>query len=258
MERFDVLRREATKLERNLEDKIARYHQLAQRLATGTDSYDTPTRNHSSLLSSAEDGTLPSSHQTNVNNNNTPRVTSDEETALASDIQRTLTTLSDLINTQMAPIAESNQKSQHLLLVKRYREILFDSTADFQKVGAGIARRRDAEELFAGRTTNGIGSGGADERDPAMEQLLRERNAIGNSLNSAKSVLGQASEVRSALSNQGNALRGVGGKIKFIASNVPGLNSLIENIRRKRGRDDAIVSSVIAFCILFTLWYIFH
>jgi Golgi SNAP receptor complex protein 1 len=159
----------------------------------------------------------------------------------------------------MAPIAESNQKSQHLLLVKRYREILFDSTADFKKVGAGISRRREAEELFAGRNNNNNVNGhGADERDPAMEQLLRERNAIGNSLNSAKSVLGQASEVRSALSNQGNALRGVGGKIKLIASNVPGLNSLIENIRRKRGRDDAIVSSVIAFCVLFTLWYVFH
>lgn len=28
MESFDVLRREATKLERSLEDKIARYHQV--------------------------------------------------------------------------------------------------------------------------------------------------------------------------------------------------------------------------------------
>ena len=28
MEPFDVLRREATKLERSLEDKIARYHQV--------------------------------------------------------------------------------------------------------------------------------------------------------------------------------------------------------------------------------------
>ena len=154
----------------------------------------------------------------------------------------------------MAPLAESNQKSQQLLLVKRYREILFDSTADFQKVGAGISRRREAEELFAGRDMSDKG----EQRDPAMEQLLRERNAIGNSLNSAKSVLGQASEVRSALASQGSALRGVGGKVKLIASHVPGLNSLIENIRRKRGRDDAIVSGVIAFCILFTLWYVLH
>ena len=221
---------------------------MAQRLATGTDSYDHAARHPSSLLSAAEDGTLPSSQKTH----NTFH--SEEETALAAEIQRTLTTLSDLINTQMAPLAESNQKSQQLLLVKRYREILFDSTADFQKVGAGISRRREAEELFAGRDMSDKG----EQRDPAMEQLLRERNAIGNSLNSAKSVLGQASEVRSALASQGSALRGVGGKVKLIASHVPGLNSLIENIRRKRGRDDAIVSGVIAFCILFTLWYVLH
>ena len=35
-----------------------------------------------------------------------------------------------------------------------------------------------------------------------------------------------------------------------------GVNQLIDKIRKKRNKDDIIVSGVIAFCILFTLWYV--
>lgn len=109
-------------------------------------------------------------------------------------------------------------------------------------------------DLFRG--ANGGNGGGEAENDPAMEALLRERNAIGNSIQSATNVLNQASDIRGELRNQGNNLRGVGSKVLVMAGQVPGLNNLIENIKRKRGRDDQVVSVVIAVCILFTLWYI--
>lgn len=152
----------------------------------------------------------------------------------------------------MAPAAERSNKAQHSLLVKRYREILFDSTNDFKKTSGAILRKRESLELFSGaNAVNGI-----QVEDPAMEQLLRERNAIGNSIRSATSVLNQASDIRSELRNQGMALRGVGTKVLNMAGKIPGLNGLIENIRRRRGRDDMVVSGAIAACILFTLWYV--
>eukprot|EP00559_Dactyliosolen_fragilissimus_P004708 CAMPEP_0184861772 /NCGR_PEP_ID=MMETSP0580-20130426/6376_1 /TAXON_ID=1118495 /ORGANISM="Dactyliosolen fragilissimus" /LENGTH=270 /DNA_ID=CAMNT_0027359381 /DNA_START=517 /DNA_END=1329 /DNA_ORIENTATION=+ len=266
-DQFDSLRREATKLERILEDKVSRYQQLAQRLTTGTDN-DTYGGNHhqrSSLLDSAEMGTLNNHHQNgsnnssnnNNNNNSTINQEEEEESTLASDINRTISLMSDLINTKMAPAAEATGKSQHALLVKRYREILFDCSTDFKKTSAAVSRRREALELFRG-ATNLHGNGNGDShRDPAMEQLLRERNAIGNSIQSANSVLGQASEIHSDLKNQGQAMRTVNGLITRIAANVPGVNHLIDSIRRKRNKDDMIVSGVVASCIVFTLWYIF-
>jgi len=190
----------------------------------------------------------------------------EHEANLAADIQRTLTAMSDLIHTQMAPVAERTGKSQHALLIKRYREILYDCTTDFKKTSTAVARRRETLELF--RNANGTKDGSSStttttssastttERDPAMEQLLRERGAIGNSIKSASSVLGQASEIHETLRSQGQSLRSVGGKTVAIAAHVPGLNQLIDRIRRRRGRDDMIVSGVIAFCILFTLWYV--
>jgi Golgi SNAP receptor complex protein 1 len=237
MEEFDALRREATKLERNLEDKIARYHTLAQKIQVDSPLTHRSTSHTISSLDAAESGSNISA--------------ANEEALLANEINRTLGKLNDLINTKMAPAAERSNKAQHSLLVKRYREILFDSTNDFKKTSGAILRKRESMELFSGANTNGL-----QVEDPAMEQLLRERNAIGNSIRSATSVLNQASDIRSELRNQGMALRGVGSKVLTMAGKIPGLNSLIDNIRRRRGRDDMVVSGAIAACILFTLWYV--
>ena len=168
-----------------------------------------------------------------------------------------MSTMTELINTKMAPAAERTGRSQHSLLVKRYREILFDCGADFNKTSAAVARRREAKELFRGATAAATGSSsGGSGPNPEMEQLLRERNAIDNSMKSANSVLNQAAGVRSELRSQGASLRGVGGTMATIAGNIPGLNGLIDKIRKKRQQDDRVVSGVVAACILFTLWYL--
>ena len=183
----------------------------------------------------------------------------EEEAALAADINRTISSMTDLIERRMKPCAERTGKSQHTLLVKRYREILFDCSADFKKTSAAVARKREQAELFRGANTGGgMGGngGGGDGHDEGMDHLLRERNAIGNSMKAADAVLGQAAEVQSELRSQGASLRGIQGTMLAIAGNVPGLNVLIDKIRKKRNQDDMIVSGVIAFCILFTLWYV--
>jgi Golgi SNAP receptor complex protein 1 len=262
MEPFDVLRREATKLERSLEDKIARYHQLAQKITTGSDhDHHQPSSSSlhhrspitsANLLESAENGTLPSSPTSSMKDENLEL----EETNLAKDINRTLTLLSDLINTKMSPNATKSNNAHHSLLVKRYREIVYDCTNDFKKTNRAIMKKREQNDLFRGANNISNRKDDNEVEDPAMDALMRERNAIGNSLASATNVLNQASEIRSELRNQGASLKNVGSKVLVMASRVPGLNGLIENIRRKRGSDDKIVSVVIAVCILFTLWYV--
>merc|ERR1712157_115871 len=222
MGEFDALRREATKLERHLEDRVAKYQQLAQRFTTGE-----PQQNP---------------------------LEEEEESMLSNDISRTISAMSDLVNNRMAPAAERTGRSQHTLLVKRYREILFDCSTDFQKTSAAVMRRREALELFSGAnsTTNNNA-----ETDPDMEHLLRERNAIASSLRMTSHIVEQAEEVNRDLKFQGTSLKGITGTVQRIAANVPGINHLVDAIKRKRSRDDMIISCVIAACILFTLWYVF-
>lgn len=238
---FDALRREATKLERHLEDRVAKYQQLAQRFTTDSSS-----------------GTSSSNSNSNSSSNN-PRSSKflsieEEESLLSNDITRTISAMSDLVNNRMAPASERTGRSQHTLLVKRYREILFDCSTDYQKTSAAVMRRREAMELFAGANTSGENGEG---EDPDMEHLLRERNAIGSSLRMTSNMINQAEEVSRDLRFQGSSLTSVHGIVGRIAANVPGINHLVDVIKRKRSRDDMILSCVVAACILFILWYVF-
>ena len=179
--------------------------------------------------------------------------TLEDEATLRHDIQRTLTNLQDLITGQLQPASEKvGQKGT--LLVKRYREILFDLSGDFEKARQAHVRKQERAKLMEGAKPNL--NGGSD--DPGMDHLLRERNHIGNSLNAVSSVIGQANEVHADLRTQGMSLGKVQGMMSNIASNIPGINTIVEKIRRKKSKDDKIVAGVIASCILFTVWYLFH
>ncbi len=215
----------------------------------GSSEHDAYTQ-RSSLLDHAETGTASSS--TYSDKKKDTKNIDEEEALLSKDIHRTMSTMTELINTKMAPAAERTGRSQHSLLVKRYREILFDCGADYNKTSAAVARRREARELFRGATASNSEGG-----DQSMEHLMRERNAIDNSMKSANSVLNQAASVRTDLRTQGTSLRGVTGTMAQIAGNIPGLNGLIDKIRKKRQQDDRVVSGVVAACILFILWYLF-
>ena len=210
---------------------------LAVDYGVGGSTITNGTNNNSSTTATALDGKLD-----------------DEESALSDDIQRTISRMNELINIKMGPMSECTDRAQHVLLVKRYREIVFDCNAEFGRTRAGIARRREARELFSNATAAGGGLGGGNE---AERQLLRERNAIDNSMNGASDVLNQAAHVRAELRTQGMNLRGIAGTMGRIAANVPGLNAIIDKIRKKRLQDDRVVGGVVAMCILFTLWYLF-
>lgn len=233
MDEFDTLKRQATKLERSLEEKVARYQQLVQSIP------DTTTND----LFLAESGMGSASVAT----------TAQDEATLRHDIQRTLTTLQDLVTTQLQPTAEKIGKS---LLVKRYREILFDLSGDFEKSRQAHTRKVERAKLMEGaagaRSPNSL----AVDQD-GMDHLMRERNHIHGSQTAAASVLHQATEIRNDLRSQGMSLGRATSMMGQIAGNIPGINTIVEKIKKKRSKDDMIVIGVISSCVLFTLWYLF-
>jgi Golgi SNAP receptor complex protein 1 len=185
------------------------------------------------------------------------RTSTEDEAALRHDIQRTLTTLQDLVNNQLKPAAERLGGHNATLLVKRYREILFDLSGDFEKSRQAHQRKVERARLLEGARTSLDNNGNRDGTDPGMDHLMRERNHIGNSMNAASAVISQATEIHADLRNQGLSLGRVQSAMGRVAGNIPGINTLVESIRRKRSKDDMIVAGVIASCILFTLWYLF-
>lgn len=183
---------------------------------------------------------------------NTVASTAEDEAAQRHDIQRTLTTLQDLVSTQLQPKAEKLGKS---LLVKRYREILFDLSGDFEKSRQAHTRKVERSKLMEGANNNGPSSLNVDQQ--GMDHLMRERNHIHNSTSAAANVINQATEIRNDLRSQGLSLGRAQSMMGQIANNIPGINVLVDSIRKKRSKDDMVVIGVIASCILFTLWYLF-
>lgn len=168
------------------------------------------------------------------------------------EVTRLVQRLQDLISSRLAASATTSSQQAS---VKRYREIVLDLRGDFDKSIVSVRRAKERRELLGSSSvTAASGAGGVD---PAMEHLLRERNHIQNSMSAAASVIGQADAVRQDLYGQGRSLRGTGALMAQLTSNIPGLNTLVDQIRRRRSRDDKIVAGVIASCIVFTLWYVF-
>jgi Golgi SNAP receptor complex protein 1 len=190
----------------------------------------------------AESGMAGSTH--------TVASTAEDEAAQRHDIQRALTTLQDLVTRQLQPRAEQLGKS---LLVKRYREILFDLSGDFETSRQAHTRKVERSKLMGGVVTAKAGQ----HQHGNVDHLMREGNHIHNSTTAAASVLHQATEIRNDLRSQGLSLGRARSGMGQIANNIPGINVLVDQIRKKRSKDERIVIGVIASCILFTLYYLF-
>jgi golgi SNAP receptor complex member 1 len=171
--------------------------------------------------------------------------------AQQQEIHSLFAQLTDLIAKKLTPTAVTPAQRA---VTTRYHDVLSDLRADFDRATVNYQRARDRYELLGGANAAPSSSNGDSA---AMEALLRERNHIHSSLNAVSSVLGQAEAVRSDLHGQGRSLRNTSGIMGQIAGNIPGLNTIVDAIRRRRSSDDKVVAVVIALCIFFTLWYVF-
>jgi golgi SNAP receptor complex member 1 len=215
------------------------WNQLTQKFSASSDA-----------LSRAEQG-----NSYNDNDNNSTHNHGDVM-AQQQEIQSLFAQLTDLIAKKLTPTAVTPAQRA---VTTRYHDVLSDLRADFDRATIHYQRARDRYELLGGGGgANAVAPPSSSNGDSAaMEVLLRERNHIHSSLNAVSSVLGQAEAVRSDLHGQGRSLRNTSGIMGQIAGNIPGLNTIVDAIRRRRSSDDKVVAAVIALCIFFTLWYVF-
>ncbi|CAM9758738.1 unnamed protein product [Ascophyllum nodosum] len=217
---MEALRREAHRLEEDLEVKTQAYSRLEQRMNSG-------------ILYDAEDP-----------------VDGTEEQLLAGEIDQLLTALGECNERMGRQVAKGGRKADSAML-QRYREILFDFSTEFKKTSATILTKREATELFkSARSERPEGANNYEQ-----ELLLREQNAIHSSLRSATGVLGQAAEARESLRAQRTTLVGSGSTLSSIQNRFPSINRVVETIRKKKARDRLIIAGVIAACFIFVLYY---
>ncbi|KAF4322967.1 hypothetical protein BBO99_00001085 [Phytophthora kernoviae] len=146
-------------------------------------------------------------------------------------------------------IAATSVKTQDAML-QRYREVYFDFNTEFRRSMSSLQEKREAQKLFGNRTHNG------HSEDVEMDSLLNERRAVDSSRSMTSSIIEQAMATKNALENQRRQFTSSHGKVATLGSSFAGINTLVDQIRRKKMRNNTILALVIAGCVCFTLWWV--
>ena len=241
---LDLLKKDARKLEGELESRIHQFTRLTASIGSrfdGSASYGGGGGGAGGLRD-IED----------------PEVVSSADD-LRADIETLLQRFGD-INTRMGRcIASARLGLAAQATHRRYREILFDYNTEFNRLKRGFRKKRESAELFRGMRSGGIGAGASGGGGPgahATAQLMRERDGLLSSAKLADGVLGQAGEMQRALGRQRRTLLGAGRKVLDIGMMIPGVDVLIGKIRRKKLRDQIVLGIVVGLCFVFILWWL--
>lgn len=85
--------------------------------------------------------------------------------------------------------------------------------------------------------------------------MLQERGQIDESHRMADGVLSQAYAINDGFTSQRETLASINRRIVGAASQIPGINTLMQRISSKKRRDGVILAAFIAFCFLMLLYF---
>lgn len=223
---WEELRKEARKIEGDLDVKLSSYAKLGARYTQSVSGYvDTtsPTAGSGRSWKSTE-----------------------------MEIQSLLEKLLDVNDSMSRCAASSAPTTSVTQKLARHRDILHEFTQEFRRIKGNITSMKEHAELLSS-VREDISEYKASG-SPRM-QLLRERAAIHGSISHMDEVINQAQTTRAVLGSQRAMFGDVQGKVKQLGEKFPIVRGLIGSIRRKRSRDTLILAAVIAACTLFLIIY---
>lgn len=227
MATLEELRRDARKLESMLDVKLVSYSKLGANFA------------HSTLLREEDHSLNASPWSEDVSN------------SMALEIDQLLLQLSE-INDKMTR-CDASVALPHIL--QHHRGKLHDFKLDFKKTRANIMQTREHADLLLSvrddiseyKKNTGMNS--------RTENLLRERGSIHGVDHIADQLIAQAQEARDQLAGQRSLLQNTLATLAGMRGSLPGINSIMGSIKKKKYRDMVVLGSFIAFCICFLLFY---
>ncbi|GAA5925100.1 hypothetical protein JCM1841_005786 [Sporobolomyces salmonicolor] len=139
--------------------------------------------------------------------------------------------------------------------LERHRDVLAEYRRDYQRTQASLREAEQRanllgsvrEEISAFKTAGG---------SSVTDSLLAERGRIDSSHRMADDTLNQAYATRAEFAAQRSGLSQIQSRMNGVASQVPGLNSVIGMINSRRRRDSVIMGTVLGICTLLLLFFI--
>nr|AFK46697.1 unknown [Medicago truncatula] len=223
---WEELRKEARKIEGDLDVKLSSYAKLGARFTQG--GY-------------VEGGS--------------PSVGSSRSwKSMEMETQSLLEKLLDINDSMSRCAASAGPATSVTQKLARHRDILHEFTQEFRRTKGNINSMKEHAELL-GSVRDDISDFKASGSMSPRMQLLRERAAIHGSTSHIDEVISQAQATRAFLGFQRALFGDVQGKVRLLGDKFPIIRSLLGSIRRRKSRDTLILSAVIAACTLFLIIY---
>ncbi|KAL0007832.1 hypothetical protein SO802_009334 [Lithocarpus litseifolius] len=214
---WEELRREARKIEGDLDVKLSSYAKLGARFTQGG-YVDTGS----------------------------PSVGSSRSwKSMEMEIQSSLEKLLDINDSMSRCAASATPATSVTQKLARHRDILHEFTQEFRRIKGNINSMSEHAELLSSVRDDISEYKASGSMSPRM-QLLRERAAIHGSIAHIDDVIGQAQTTRQVLGSQKAMFGDVQGKVKNLSDKFPIIRGLLGSIKRRKSRDTLILAAVIA------------
>lgn len=249
---WEDLRREARKLEGDLDVKLSSYAKLCSLLSGHMSYRDSGTPTGAGELLGSKEASWRS---------------------MEMEIESLLGRLGE-VNDRMSELWNSNSKgssassgpdssaaggagtvsmSQKLA---RHRDILQGLHQEFRRTKGTMTSLREHAELLSSVTSHlEDGRSRASSMSPSVAGHLTERKAIQGNIAQIDVVISQATATKEALAQQRSLFAGWQGRLKSLSERFPAVRNLLAAIRRKRSRDTIILGAVIVCCTSFLIIY---
>ncbi|XP_031626013.1 Golgi SNAP receptor complex member 1 [Contarinia nasturtii] len=217
---WDVLRKQARKLENDIDMKLVAYSKIGTSTMPST---------------SADTAPLLSEHVFD---------------SLSMEIEQMLDKLSE-INDKMSEIPLTAD-SYMIHTLQRHREIFNGYKQEFSKIQANHTTRLEREELLRG---SGISMGsGLSRRD----MYLKESTHLHGSHGLVSDQISIAMETKEHLLSQRQQFKRFQTRLNDMSNRFPLISSLIQKINIRKRRDSFILGIVMAICTFLLILYAFN
>ncbi|KAL6498778.1 Golgi SNAP receptor complex member 1-2 [Orobanche gracilis] len=264
---WEELRKEARKIEGDLDVKLSSYAKLGARFTQGGNvDAGSPTVGSSRSWKSMEMEIESLLEKLLDINDSMSR--SAASAASTTSVTQKLARHRDILHEFTQGVKQLNRKGPRSSSVRNknsvasvspeldraYIFLLELGPGEFKRIKGNINSMREHAELLTSVRDDISEYKASGSASPRM-QLLRERAAIHGSISHIDDVISQAQATRAVLGSQRTLFGDVQGKVKLLGDKFPVISGLIGSIRRKRSRDTLILSAVIAACTLFLIIY---
>lgn len=135
--------------------------------------------------------------------------------------------------------------------IRRLHQVIEEAALEYSRTKQSLRSTMNRAELLRG-------SSRSDSVRPRTETLLTEKKSIHQSIQMADDLLNNSYTARSQLTQQRGLFGHISSKVGLVGEKFPIVNKLIGDISKQKNKDNIVLATVMASCMLFTFLYVLN